>query len=179
MLSHEHTPVTNDQGALLSTLCSSKEITERKRLELFREMGREILQLLNESLPLKESLARMIELLKLRTSFDAIGIRLQEGEDFPYMAQQGFPPDFCRQENTLVGRTQDGGIRRDEQGRPILECSCGLVISGSPIQPAPSSVQAAVFGPTTPFRCKTFPQQETPVSGHAIFACSFSTPPWP
>jgi PAS domain S-box-containing protein len=124
------TPVTDDQGMVLSTLCSSKEITERKRLETYREMGRDILQLLNEPLPLQDSLARIIDLLKRGTGFDAIGIRLQEGENFPYMAQQGFSPAFFRQENSLIGRMHNGAICRDEQGRALLECTCGLVISG-------------------------------------------------
>nr|WP_321466617.1 response regulator [uncultured Desulfobulbus sp.] len=124
------TPVTNDQGTVVSTLCSAKDITERKRLETYREMGREILYFLNESNQMKASLTRIVECLKLRTGFDAIGIRLQEGGDYPYIEQQGFPADFYCREKALIRRKHNGDICRDEQGNPILECTCGLVISG-------------------------------------------------
>jgi diguanylate cyclase (GGDEF)-like protein/PAS domain S-box-containing protein len=68
---------------------------------------------------------------------DAIGIRLQDGDDFPYFAQQGFSRDFLLTENTLVERAADGGVCRDKDGNVSLECTCGLVISGQtdPVNP--------------------------------------------
>jgi PAS domain S-box-containing protein len=68
--------------------------------------------------------------LKTRTGFDAVGIRLQDGDDFPYLAQEGFPEDFLLTENTLTERGADGGVCRDGDGNASLECTCGLVISG-------------------------------------------------
>jgi hypothetical protein len=68
--------------------------------------------------------------LKTRTGVDAVGLRLQEGEDFPYFAQDGFSKDFLLTENTLIECGKDGGVCRDEGGNVKLECTCGLVISG-------------------------------------------------
>jgi len=123
-------PVKDADGKIISTLWSSKDITERKRLETYGEMGREILQTLNESNGLADALRRVLDILKSRTGFDAVGIRLQEGEDFPYIAHQGFPPDFLLTENTLLKRTATNEICRDEKGDIQLKCICGLVISG-------------------------------------------------
>jgi PAS domain S-box-containing protein len=107
-----------------------QDVTERKLMETYREMGKEVLQILNEPGDLKESMQRVLAILKTRTGFEAVGIRLQEGDDFPYFVQDGFPDDFLITENTLIERNAEGGVCRDEDGNVHLECTCGLVISG-------------------------------------------------
>ncbi len=103
---------------------------EIKQAESYRDMGREILQILNEPGVLPESIQRVLAVLKTRTGVDAVGLRLQDGEDFPYFSQDGFPQDFLLAENSLVERGKDGGVCRDKDGKVSLECTCGLVISG-------------------------------------------------
>lgn len=138
-------PVKDTAGTVLSMLCSSKDITGRKRMEVYREMGREILQALNEPGGLDDTIQRVLGTLKIRTGFDAVGIRLQDGDDFPYIAHQGFSPDFYLAENSLIGRTIDGGICRDENGNVRLECTCGLVISGKADPADPLFTQGGSF----------------------------------
>jgi PAS domain S-box-containing protein len=106
------------------------DITERKRAEAYHETCRQVLQILNEPGDLRNSIQRILATLKTRTGFDAVGIRLQDGDDFPYYVQQGFSKDFLLTENTLVARAADGGVCRDKDGKVCLECTCGLVISG-------------------------------------------------
>jgi len=117
-------------GAFQSLLGINRDITDLKRAEAYREMAREILQMLNEPGDLPIMIQRVLAVLKTRTGFDAVGIRLQDGEDYPYVAQMGFSPDFLLTENTLIGRTSDGGVCRNPDGHVSLECTCGLVISG-------------------------------------------------
>jgi len=105
-------------------------ITERKRLEAFREMSREVLQLLNEPGDLQYVIPRILGVLKSRTGFDAIGVRLQNGEDYPYFAQEGFPPEFLQTENTLLDHAEDGELCREADGSFSLACGCGMVLSG-------------------------------------------------
>lgn len=107
-----------------------ENITDRKRTEAYGEMGREVLQILNEPGDFQHSIERVFAALKARTGFDAVGIRLQDGDDFPYLVQQGFSPGFLLTENTLIARAADGGVCRDKDGNVCLECTCGLVISG-------------------------------------------------
>ena len=107
-----------------------QDITVRKLTGKFREMVREILQILNAHGNLEELIPHVLETLKTRTGFDAVGIRLQDGDDFPYIVQDGFSADFLLVENTLIERSCDGGICRDKDGRVSLECTCGLVLSG-------------------------------------------------
>ena len=117
----------NDNNELMIIV---SDISERKQTEIYRDIGREILQILNEPIDLKGAIQRVLTTLKTRTKVDAVGLRLLEGEDFPYFAQDGFPADFLQTENTLLERSNDGGVCRDKDGNVCLECTCGLVISG-------------------------------------------------
>jgi len=108
----------------------ASDITERKQAEAYREMGREVLQILNEPGDIQYSIQRVLAALKTRTGFEAVGIRLQDGDDFPYFAQKGFSKDFLMTENTLIERAADGDVCRDKDGNINLECTCGQVISG-------------------------------------------------
>ncbi|MEI8356450.1 MAG: PAS domain S-box protein, partial [Deltaproteobacteria bacterium] len=106
------------------------DITDNKQTEVYGEMGREVLQILNMQGNLQDTLQQIIKLLRRVTGFDAVGIRLQSGDDFPYFAQEGFPGSFLLTENSLVERTADGGVCRDREGNVTLECTCGTVLSG-------------------------------------------------
>lgn len=106
-----------------------RDITERKQAESFRSMGQDILQALSEENNKKEAIKKTVDIIKSTTGVDAVGIRLQDEDDFPYFYQEGFPEDFLLKENSLLVRTKDGGICRDECGNICLECTCGLVVS--------------------------------------------------
>ena len=107
-----------------------RDITELKVAEAYREMGLEILSILNAPGELRDSIRQVITALKAGTGVDAVGIRLQQGEDFPYFSQEGLSEDFLATENVLIERDSEGGLCRDDTGRPLLACTCGLVIDG-------------------------------------------------
>ena len=116
------------QSAIMS-IC--RDISERKQTEDYREIGREIEHILNESGDQHNSIQQVLAVLKNRTGFDAVGIRLQEGEDYPYLAQEGFSAEFLLKENTLLDRTADNNLCRGNDGNVMLVGTCGEVISGS------------------------------------------------
>jgi len=123
------TVIRDAAGQPTRTMATIEDITDRKRAETYREMGREVLQILIQPGDLKDSIQRLLAVFMTRTGFDAVGIRLQDGEDFPYFTQEGFPEDFLQTENTLMGRAADSNLRPEINGKVCLECSCGLVIS--------------------------------------------------
>lgn len=123
-------PLHDQDGNIVGAIESVRDITERKLAETYGDIGREVLHILNEPVDLRNAIQRVLATLKIRTGFDAIGIRLQEGEDYPYFVQEGFTSDFLLKENSLMARTTDGGICRDQDGKVKLECTCGLVLSG-------------------------------------------------
>ena len=119
-----------EQGRLTGAVVTFADITDRKLAETYRDMGGEVLEILNEPGPLQGALQHVLTVVKARTGFDAVGIRLQDGDDVPYVVQEGFPEDFLLTEATLVERDADGGICRDGRGTVKMECTCGLVIAG-------------------------------------------------
>ena len=122
-------PLLNAGGTLRSYRGSSTDITGRKRAERYQHLSAEVLGVLNEPLSILDVVNRILAAIKRETCFDAVGIRLRSGDDFPYFAQNGFSPDFLLTENTLIARDKNGNIS--------LECTCGLVLSGQTDPPSP------------------------------------------
>jgi PAS domain S-box-containing protein len=89
-----------------------------------------VLSLLNEQVVEIEVIKQIFALVKRFTGFEAVGIRLREGDDFPYVFVDGFPDDFIEAENSLCSRKKSGEVIRDSEGRPVLECICGQIIRG-------------------------------------------------
>ncbi len=123
-------PLHDQDGNIIGAIESVRDITERKLAETYGAIGREVLHILNEPAELRIAVQRVLTTLKTRTGFNAVGLRLLEGKDYPYFVQEGFPSDFLLKENTLVEYTADGDICRDKDGNVKLECTCGLVLSG-------------------------------------------------
>jgi len=103
---------------------------ERNGAERRQYLAAEILGIINDPSTLIDSINLILAAIKRTTGFDAVGIRLRSGDDFPYFVQSGFSQDFLLTENTLIARDASGGPCKDENGNISLECTCGLVISG-------------------------------------------------
>lgn len=113
------------------------DITERKRAEKYRELSREILRILNDFSDLGKAIRDIIALIRTNIEIDAVGLRLQEGEDFPYFIQEGFSQEFLMTENSLH--------ERDKDGNTYLGCTCGLVISGKTVPANPLFTKGGSF----------------------------------
>lgn len=124
-------PLSDFRGKTERYVFMHENITTRKLAEEYRSIGSEILQKLNDQDTLQNAIQNVLTLLKQYTQFEAIGIRLQSGEDFPYFNQDGFTDDFLLMENSIIEHNSTGGICRNADGSACLECTCGLVISGT------------------------------------------------
>ena len=107
------------------------DISKYKQEEKYRHISVELLAILNETNTLSDAINRILNVINDEFKFDAIGIRLVNGEDYPYFAQSGFSTDFLLTENSLIARETNGEPCRDLNGKLNLECTCGLVISGN------------------------------------------------
>ena len=61
---------------------------------------------------------------------DAVGVRLHEGDDYPYYTTIGFTESFVSAELSLCRRDGNGCAIRDRTGSVALDRMCGNVISG-------------------------------------------------
>jgi PAS domain S-box-containing protein len=119
----------NWQGKLAS-LNFLSDITERKLAENRFTLTTKILNILNKSNPLSETISETINIIQTETGFSAIGLRLKKDEDYPYYSYCGFEEDFIKKENSILEYSKDRSISRDQNGKPFYECTCGLVING-------------------------------------------------
>ena len=114
----------------LLRISAFRDITEREQTELYRTLSSEVLEILNQPADFQDTIQRVLAVVKERTACDAAGIRLQNGEDFPYFVQDGFSSDFLCAEHALVARDPQGSPCRGPDGRVDFEGTCGQVISG-------------------------------------------------
>jgi PAS domain S-box-containing protein len=109
--------------------CNLRDITDRK---LAKDRQRFIIQIL-ECLHVAEersSIRHILELIREFTDVPAIGIRLQEDHDYPYLEVSGFSDHFVEAENYLCARSETDEAICDSKGHPVLACICGCVLSG-------------------------------------------------
>jgi GAF domain-containing protein len=90
----------------------------------------EILALFNRKSGWDELISEVVLRVKGSLELEAVGLRLNREDDYPYFVSRGFSDDFVDRENHLCVRDPQGRILRDADGNPTLECMCGNVIRG-------------------------------------------------
>jgi PAS domain S-box-containing protein len=113
-----------------ATMITLRDVTERQRAEERERLASEVLTRLNHPESATDTIRDILQIVNKREGFEAVGIRLREGDDFPYYATDGFSDDFVRAERYLCERDAAGNVVRDGTGNPVLECMCGNIIRG-------------------------------------------------
>ena len=120
----------DENGKTVSMIGTIQDITKQKRSENRFKLSYNILNLMNTTDEIPEICNRMIQLIHSETGFDAVGIRLKKGDDYPYFYQIGFNESHLNSENSLIEHTAKGLHRKSSKGNHCLECLCGMVIEG-------------------------------------------------
>jgi len=123
-------PLHDGAGNVIGAIEIIRDISQQKKTDAYREMGKEILQKLNEPSDLKSLIHAITTTFRKQSGLDAIGIRLQDGDDYPYLSQLGFPDDFLCTENSLAVQGPNGAGACGKEGKVSWACTCGQVISG-------------------------------------------------
>ncbi len=113
---------------VLHILCNTRDITERRQVEKRQELVNRILEIINSDIGAMYSIKEIVLMIREFTGFEAVGLRLNDGEDYPYFEARGFADDFVQAENYLCSRNDNNEIIRDTKGNPYLECMCGNVL---------------------------------------------------
>ncbi len=106
------------------------EITERKRTEQLLSLSGQLMTILNDTQAMRRRAELILSAIKRETGLSAVGIRLRQGDDFPYHGAEGFSLGFLLSEDSLTAYDRQGEVCRDRNGEVLLECTCGLVLSG-------------------------------------------------
>jgi signal transduction histidine kinase len=107
-----------------------RDITERKKATDLLRLSEQVMRLLNSSRNLKTVIPDILGKIQEYSGCEAIGLRIREGEDFPYYETRGFPQAFVSAERTLCARDESGSFVRDGAWNPELECMCGNILRG-------------------------------------------------
>ena len=109
---------------------SQPQAGEASRIAHEAEITIQFLRLVNENTGARDLIRAATAFFHQQSGCDAVGVRLRDGEDYPYFEARGFPSGFVQAENQLCARDPAGEIKRDGQGHPVLDCMCGNVICG-------------------------------------------------
>jgi PAS domain S-box-containing protein len=124
------TPLKDENGNTTAALELAVPINERKKAETERETMIEFLKIANAAASTRDLIKASADFFQKQVGCEAVGIRLKEGDDYPYYETRGFPPAHVRLENRLCAVDEAGCPIRDFKGNPVLECMCGNVICG-------------------------------------------------
>jgi|GEM_PF-1720869 len=109
-------------------VCFGRDITERKEQEKESAILLDLLRILDQPNGFDELLRDIIQKLHEISNCEAVGIRLKEGDDYPYYQTFGFPESFIQLEKSLCTHDLSGQVIKDELGNPVLDCMCGNII---------------------------------------------------
>ena len=127
---HLETSTTHDADGAPVHRVVITDIAERKFLEDERELTGRLILLVNTPGDFRERMSELLYSLQFWSGCEAVGIRLRNGDGYPYYETLGFPPAFSNGENSLCAYGPDGKILRDGTGSPVLECMCGNILCG-------------------------------------------------
>jgi len=130
-------PIKDQTGAIVGISTIARDITERQRMHHEQAVTVDFLRLVNESTGTRDLLRAATLFFHEQSGCAAVGVRLRDGDDYPYFEARGFPPEFLLAENRLCAYDHAGTVLRDSVGDPVLDCMCGNVIWGrvDPAQP--------------------------------------------
>ncbi len=160
--------IRDENGKAIRMVGIVQDITERKNVEARQRLAGRILESLNREAVGLEAIRDVVTLIKEFSGFEAVGIRLHEGDDFPYFETNGFSEDFVQAENYLCARDKNGKQIYDSQDNPVLECMCGNVLSGRTDPTLPFFTEGGSFwtNSTTELLASPWPQDlQGPIRG--------------
>lgn len=113
------------QAILVYTDQTERELAHRRQqllIDIFNRLNKRG----NRKVVLKETLT----LIRQHTGIESVGLRLRDGEDFPYAVAEGYSDAFLEKERSLCVQDPQGRVLCDETGAPVLSCICGCVLTG-------------------------------------------------
>ena len=106
------------------------EAVKKDREIKYQKVSLKVFETLTRGSDLQSTLGEALAIIREAMEIEAVGIRLQEGEDYPYFVFDGFHDVHILLENDLCTTDLEGQMMRDDVGNPILDCMCGNILRG-------------------------------------------------
>jgi PAS domain-containing protein len=119
-----------DPGHIKALADKLVEAVMKNRENRRREVSLKVFRALNHGSDLQSSLGDTLRIIQKGMGINAVGIRLQEGDDYPYHVFDGFHDKHILLENELCVTDLEGQLTRDDVGNPVLDCMCGNILRG-------------------------------------------------
>jgi PAS domain-containing protein len=119
-----------DLGHIKALADKIVEAVTKNRENRRREVSLKIFRALSSGSDLQSSLGETLRIIQEGMGINAVGIRLQEGDDYPYYVFDGFHDKHILLENELCVTDLEGQLTRDDVGNPVLDCMCGNILRG-------------------------------------------------
>jgi PAS domain S-box-containing protein len=123
-------PVRDAVGNIIGSAVAIQDVTALRQVQQEREIAVKFLRLVNQTTGTADLIRTAAIFFQEQSGCQAVGIRLKEGDDYPYYEARGFPKEFLLAENSLCARDSGGNVVLDSSGNPVIECMCGNVICG-------------------------------------------------
>ena len=107
-----------------------QNVSALRSAETAQSMYLAVLKLLGAAERSDRVITDILEYIRATLGIESVGIRLEREGDFPFFGTCGFKPDFVTAERTLCARSASGETVLGRDGKPLLECTCGAVLSG-------------------------------------------------
>jgi len=107
-----------------------RDISDRKRAEAEREFTLRLFGQLNRRNNIQALMKDVCGLMREWSGCEAVAIRMNEGQDYPYFETSGFSKEFIAAESRLCKLDENGRIICSAKGESVLGCMCGTVIRG-------------------------------------------------
>ena len=124
-------PILDGEGNTIGVVLVFHDVTEMRHSARERQLTADFLALTNtaaDSTSLLEDAARFF---LAHSGCAAVGVRIKQGDDYPYCQAFGLPAQFAGADNTLLAVTASGKTVVGKDGAPALQCICGRVIGGA------------------------------------------------
>jgi PAS domain S-box-containing protein len=146
------------------------DVTERMQAEQERSATIQLLDVVGKSTNVRSTLRSLTEHFRLWTGCEAVGLRFQDGDDFPYVQTHGFSEAFVKAERLLADADEWGKIHRDGEGSPMLQCLCGAVLRSQTVPDKPFFTPGGSFW-TNSLSTIVCEAAETGIRGHIRGRC--------
>ncbi len=104
------------------------DITKRKMSEMRMHLAFSVLDALNNTSVMEDTIREIVMLIKNFFGIEAVGIRHIDGSDYPYDIAVGFPEHFVAEENSLHQCIPERIPAKDKCDSSADDCWCGIVI---------------------------------------------------